>query len=162
MNSQISRLPDIDMDAQAEIFSDEKTLLRRFFNTIVNHQPHCFLSHNLMQFDLQVLKNRLNYFDLQFPTVSHDTAIDALNQVSPRWREIVIRENRFFLLNTLAFAKKFIEIQYGHILGNLTYKLISEKKIKLHQEFINILPVDCLATASLRQKLIRYGLHDCV
>ncbi|KAL0205559.1 hypothetical protein P9112_000866 [Eukaryota sp. TZLM1-RC] len=94
MSPQI-RLPDIDMDIQAEIFSDEKTLLRRFINLIGNHQPHCFLNHNLMQFDLQVLKNRLNYFDLAFPTVRDDSTIDVLNQLSPRWREVVIRENGF-------------------------------------------------------------------
>ncbi|KAL0216060.1 hypothetical protein P9112_008244 [Eukaryota sp. TZLM1-RC] len=103
MSPQI-RLPDIDMDVQAEILSDEKTLLRRFLNIIANHQPHRFLNHNLMQFDLQVLKNRLYYFDLPFPTVRDDAAIDVLNQLSPRWREVVIRENDFFLLDTLVFA----------------------------------------------------------
>ncbi|KAL0207743.1 hypothetical protein P9112_012371 [Eukaryota sp. TZLM1-RC] len=61
MNPQ-DRSPDIDMDVQAEIFSDEKTLLRRFSYIIRNHQPHFFLNHNLMQFDLQVLKNRLYIF----------------------------------------------------------------------------------------------------
>ncbi|KAL0215535.1 hypothetical protein P9112_007719 [Eukaryota sp. TZLM1-RC] len=161
MSPQI-RLPDIDMDVQAEIFSDEKTLLRRFLNIIGNHQPHCFLNHNLMQFDLQVLKNRLNYFDLPFPTVRDDTAIDVLNQLSPRWREVVIRENGFFLLDILVFAKKFIKIPYGHGLGNLAYKIINEKTIKLHQEFSHILPIDCLATSHLIQKSIQYGLHDCI
>ncbi|KAL0224493.1 hypothetical protein P9112_003883 [Eukaryota sp. TZLM1-RC] len=99
------RLPDIDMDIEVEIFSDEKTLLRRFLNLIGIHQPHCFLNHNLMQFDLQVLKNRLTYFDLSFPTVRDDTAIDVLNQHLARWREVVIRGNGFFLLDTLVFAK---------------------------------------------------------
>ncbi|KAL0215187.1 hypothetical protein P9112_007371 [Eukaryota sp. TZLM1-RC] len=99
MNPQV-RLPDIDIDIQAEIFSDEKTLLRRFLNLIGDHQPHCFLNHNLMQFDLQVSKNRLNYFDLPFPTVRNDSTIDVLNQLSPRWREVFIRENGFFLLDT--------------------------------------------------------------
>ncbi|KAL0205739.1 hypothetical protein P9112_001046 [Eukaryota sp. TZLM1-RC] len=51
MSPQIT-LPDIDMDVQAEIFSDEKALLRRFLNIIGNYQPHCFLNQNLMQFDL--------------------------------------------------------------------------------------------------------------
>ncbi|KAL0219709.1 hypothetical protein P9112_005362 [Eukaryota sp. TZLM1-RC] len=41
MSPQITRLPDIDMDIQAEILSDGKNLLRRFFNIIGNHQPHC-------------------------------------------------------------------------------------------------------------------------
>ncbi|KAL0216752.1 hypothetical protein P9112_008936 [Eukaryota sp. TZLM1-RC] len=104
MSPQVSRLPEITMDIQAEIFSDEKTLLRRFLNLLGTHQPHCFLNHILMQFDSQVLKNRLNYFDLPFPTVPDDTVIDVLNQLSPRWREGVIRENGFFLLDTLVFA----------------------------------------------------------
>ncbi|KAL0227301.1 hypothetical protein P9112_014625 [Eukaryota sp. TZLM1-RC] len=98
MSPQV-RLPDIDMDIQAEVFSDEKTLLRRLSNLTGNHQPHFFLNHNLMQFDLQVLRNRLNYFDLPCPTVRDDTAIDVLNELSPRWREVVIRENGFFLLD---------------------------------------------------------------
>ncbi|KAL0208519.1 hypothetical protein P9112_011106 [Eukaryota sp. TZLM1-RC] len=161
MSPQV-RLPDIDMDIQTEILSDEKTLLRRFLNIIGNHQPHCFLNHNLIQFDFQVLKNRLNYFDLPFPTVRDDATIDVLNQVSPRWREVVIRENGFFLLGTLVFSKKFIKIPYGHGLNNLAYKMINEKKIKLHQVFSHILPIDCLATPKLIQNSIQYGLHDCI
>ncbi|KAL0218991.1 hypothetical protein P9112_004644 [Eukaryota sp. TZLM1-RC] len=160
MSPQI-RLPDIDMDVQAEIFSDEKTLLRRFLNIIGDHQPHCFLNHNLMQFDLQVLKNRLNYFDLPFPTFPDDTAIDVFNQLSPRWREVVIRETGFFLLDTLVFAKIIIKIPYGHGLGTLAYKMINEKKIKLHQELSHIIPIDCLASSPLRQNSIQYGLYDC-
>ncbi|KAL0207832.1 hypothetical protein P9112_010419 [Eukaryota sp. TZLM1-RC] len=161
MSPQI-RLPDIDMDIQAEIFSVEKTLLRRFLNIVGTHQPHCFLNHNLMQFDLQILKNRLNYFDLAFPTVRDDSTVDVLNQLSPRWREVVIRENGFFLLDTWVFAKKFIKIPYGHGLGNLAYKMINEKKIKLHREFSYILPINCLATPPLIQNSIQYGLHDCI
>ncbi|KAL0216543.1 hypothetical protein P9112_008727 [Eukaryota sp. TZLM1-RC] len=53
MSPQI-KLPDIDLDVQAEIFSDEKILLRRFSNIVGTHQFQCFLSHNLIQFDLQV------------------------------------------------------------------------------------------------------------
>ncbi|KAL0216705.1 hypothetical protein P9112_008889 [Eukaryota sp. TZLM1-RC] len=114
-----------------------------------------------MQLDLQGLKNRLNYFDLPFPTVRDGTAIDVLNRPSLRWREVVIRENGFFLLDTFVFAKKFIKIPYGHVLGNLAYKMINEKKIKLHQEFSHILPIDCLATSPLIQNSIQYGLYDC-
>ncbi|KAL0206548.1 hypothetical protein P9112_001855 [Eukaryota sp. TZLM1-RC] len=43
----------------------------------------------------------------------------------------------------------------------LNQVLSAKKKIKLHQQFINILPVDCLATTPLRQTLIQYGLQDC-
>ncbi|KAL0207643.1 hypothetical protein P9112_012271 [Eukaryota sp. TZLM1-RC] len=154
MSPQV-RLPDIDMGIQAEIFSDEESLLRRFLILIGNHQPHCLLNHNLIQFDLQVLKNRLYYFDLPFPTVPDDTAIDVLNQLSPRWREVVIRENGIFLLDTLVFAKRFIKIPYPHGLANLAYKMINEKKIKLHQQFSHILPIDWLATSPLRQNSIQ-------
>ncbi|KAL0226236.1 hypothetical protein P9112_013560 [Eukaryota sp. TZLM1-RC] len=115
-----------------------------------------------MQFDLQILKNRLNYFDLAFATVRDDSKIDVLNQLSPTWREVVIRENGFFLLDTWVFAKKFIKIPYGHGLDNLAYKRINEKKIKLHQEFSHILPIDCLATSPLIQNSIQYGFHDCI
>ncbi|KAL0206670.1 hypothetical protein P9112_001977 [Eukaryota sp. TZLM1-RC] len=146
------RLPDIDIDVQAEIFSDEKTFLHRFLNLIGNHQPHCFLNHNLIQFNLQVLKNRLNYFGLPFPTVLDDTAIDVLNQLSPRWKEVVIWEDEIFLLDTLVFVKQFIKIPYGNGLGNLAYKMINGTKIKLHQEFSNILPIDCLAISPSEAK----------
>ncbi|KAL0216149.1 hypothetical protein P9112_008333 [Eukaryota sp. TZLM1-RC] len=163
MSDQITSLPQIDTNVQAELFDNEEILLRRFSNIIGNYQPHCFLNHNLIKFDLQVLKNRFNYFGLPFPTGSVDSTVDVLNHLSPRWKEIVIRENQggFYLLDTLVFAKKFIKIQYGHSVGNLAYKMINEKKIKLHQQFTNILPVDCLATTPLRQTLIQYGLQDC-
>ncbi|KAL0214405.1 hypothetical protein P9112_006589 [Eukaryota sp. TZLM1-RC] len=143
-------------------FSDGKTLLRRILNLIGYYQPHWFFNHNLMQFDLQVLKRRLNNFDLPFPTVRDDATVDVLSQLSLRWRVVVIRENGFFLLLILVFAKKFIKIPYGHGLGNLAYKTITEKKSKLHQEFSHILPIDCLATSPLRQNWIQYGLHDCI
>ncbi|KAL0205469.1 hypothetical protein P9112_000776 [Eukaryota sp. TZLM1-RC] len=155
--SQI-KLPDIAMDNHSEIFSAKKTLLRWFLNL----STHCFFNDNLMQFALHVLKSRLNYFDLPFPTVPDETVIDVLNELSPRWREIVIRENGFYLLDTLVFAKKKFKIPYGHGLGNLVYKMINEKKIKLHQEFSHILPIDCLATSPLIENSIQYGLSDCI
>ncbi|KAL0215029.1 hypothetical protein P9112_007213 [Eukaryota sp. TZLM1-RC] len=72
MSSQIRSLPEINMNVHAELFFNEETLLRRFSNLIDNCQPHCLLNHNLIKFDLQVLKNRVNEFNLSFHTVAND------------------------------------------------------------------------------------------
>ncbi|KAL0246508.1 hypothetical protein GEMRC1_007720 [Eukaryota sp. GEM-RC1] len=139
-------------------FPNENELLVTYANIVSQYKPNAFIGHNIFNFDLPIIDNKMWALDL--PLLTNPNPIEL--PLHSRWLDIIKDHNGFTVLDTFLFAKKRIGLKYGCSLANLSWNLLSEPKLKLDKDLDHLLPVDCLRNDKRMKTLINYCLHDSI
>ncbi|KAL0222125.1 hypothetical protein RCL1_001979 [Eukaryota sp. TZLM3-RCL] len=144
----IDDCPEID---EIHHYTTEGDLLQSFSNWVSYFEPDYFVGHNIKDFDIPVILNRAHHHRINISFVSHNVH----NLLSDNWRLIAGNES---MLDTLEFARNFIDIKHGNSLANLSWKFLCEKKMQIVPKYPKLLPCDVM---DLGEGYCTHFLHYC-
>ncbi|KAL0217589.1 hypothetical protein RCL1_008170 [Eukaryota sp. TZLM3-RCL] len=132
-------------------YTTEGDLLKSFSNWVSYFEPDYFVGHNIKDFDIPVILNRAHHHRINISFVSRNVH----NLLSDNWRLIAGNES---ILDTLEFARNFIDIPQGNSLANLSWKFLCEKKMQIVPKYPKLLPCDVM---DLGEGYCTHFLHYC-
>ncbi|KAL0213088.1 hypothetical protein RCL1_006714 [Eukaryota sp. TZLM3-RCL] len=147
------RLPDFCTSVHNCV--SELNLLEQFINFIVEMGPDVVTGFNTTNFDLRVLDNRFNHYNLEIPSLVSTFQPDV--SLSQFWNRV--KTDHWFSVSCdcYLYARKFIASKRGFSLRCLSHFLLNETKFRLHtNEFL--LPIDFIS--SKPQDVINYCFQD--
>ncbi|KAL0217856.1 hypothetical protein RCL1_008705 [Eukaryota sp. TZLM3-RCL] len=144
----IDDCPEID---EIHHYTTEGDLLQSFSNWVSYFEPDYFVGHNIKDFDIPVIRNRAHHHRINISFVSRNVH----NLLSDNWRLIAGIES---ILDTLQFARHFIDIPHGNSLANLSWKFLCEKKMQIVPKYPKLLPCDVM---DLGEGYCTHFLHYC-
>ncbi|KAL0220930.1 hypothetical protein RCL1_000784 [Eukaryota sp. TZLM3-RCL] len=147
------RLPDFCTSVHNCV--SELNLLEQFINFIVEMGPDVITGFNTTNFDLRVLDNRFNHYNLEIPSLVSTFQPDV--SLSQFWNRV--KTDHWFSVSCdcYLYARKFIASKRGFSLRCLSHFLLNETKFRLHtNEFL--LPIDFIS--SKPQDVINYCFQD--
>ncbi|KAL0210466.1 hypothetical protein RCL1_004902 [Eukaryota sp. TZLM3-RCL] len=147
------RLPDFCTSVHNCV--SELNLLEQFINFIVEMGPDVVTGFNTTNFDLRVLDNRFNHYNLEIPSLVSTFQPDV--SLSQFWNRV--KTDHWFSVSCdcYLYARKFIASKRGFSLRCPSHFLLNETKFRLHtNEFL--LPIDFIS--SKPQDVINYCFQD--
>ncbi|KAL0221300.1 hypothetical protein RCL1_001154 [Eukaryota sp. TZLM3-RCL] len=127
------RLPDFCTSIHNCV--SELNLLEQFINFIVEMRADVITGFNTTNFDLRVLDNRFNHYNLEIPSIVSTFRADV--SLSQFWNRV--KTDHWFSVSCdcYLYARKFIASKRGFSLRCLSYFLLNETKFRLHtNEFL--------------------------
>ncbi|KAL0227605.1 hypothetical protein RCL1_003749 [Eukaryota sp. TZLM3-RCL] len=138
-------------------FTSEEELLNHFAVFLGEKKPSVITGFNSNNFDLSVLDNRFNHYDIVLPPLV--PAVDADDNLSQFWMTVKTDYNGTSSCDSLIYAKRFIKSRRGFSLRCLVWYLLFEAKLRLH-EVEELLPIDFVLNNP--QNVINYCFQDSV
>ncbi|KAL0221781.1 hypothetical protein RCL1_001635 [Eukaryota sp. TZLM3-RCL] len=138
-------------------FTSEEELLNHFAVYLGEKKPSVITGFNSNNFDLSVLDNRFNHYDIVLPPLV--PTVNADDNLSQFWMTVKTDYNGTSSCDSLIYAKRFIKSRRGFSLRCLVWYLLFEARLRLH-EVEELLPIDFILNDP--QNVINYCFQDSV